>query len=200
MLEATAKIKRSNIISKKKSEGYRFCRRNGSNLLSYSDRADGYNVQTSKPHQTDYGWQNPEPAANNYLECRKPLSSTADCTERAVRPQPSGIPDARFRFAMMMSSQNLLSPFCLTSKYCARYSCRHAGCHSFAPFAVKSSKVTRTTTISNRQERKGRKEDPVLPCAHCGEDYLATSAPTTNGTSTVPTFCDTRSITPNRIV
>jgi hypothetical protein len=39
----------------------------------------------------DCGWQNPELAANNYLECQKSLASKADCIERAEQPQTSGI-------------------------------------------------------------------------------------------------------------
>ena len=53
----------------------------------------------------DCGWQNPEWAADNYLECQNYLASNADCMERAVRTQTSGIRGALFPFAMMISLQ-----------------------------------------------------------------------------------------------
>jgi hypothetical protein len=57
----------------------------------------------------DCDWQNPEPAVNNYLECPRPPASTADCIERAVQLQTSGIRDALFPFAMMISLQKTSS-------------------------------------------------------------------------------------------
>lgn len=58
----------------------------------------------------DYGWQNPELAANNYLEFRKPLASNVDCIGHAAQRQTSGIPAALFPFAMTISfTDDLLS-------------------------------------------------------------------------------------------
>lgn len=53
----------------------------------------------------DCGWQNSEPAANNYLEFRKTLASNADCIQHAAQRQTSGIRAALFLFAMMISLQ-----------------------------------------------------------------------------------------------
>ena len=53
----------------------------------------------------DYGWQNSERAANNYLEFQKPLASNVDCIEHAAQRQTSGIRAALFPFAMMISLQ-----------------------------------------------------------------------------------------------
>jgi hypothetical protein len=51
----------------------------------------------------DYGWQNPELAANNYLERQKPLASKEDCIGHADQPQTSGIRDVLSPLAMMIS-------------------------------------------------------------------------------------------------
>jgi hypothetical protein len=41
----------------------------------------------------DYGWRNPEWAANNHFDCLKSLRSNEDCMERAAPPQTSGMRD-----------------------------------------------------------------------------------------------------------
>jgi hypothetical protein len=53
----------------------------------------------------DCGWRNPEGAASNYIERRKPLASKPDCIPRAVHLQTSGMRDALPQFAMMISLQ-----------------------------------------------------------------------------------------------
>ena len=49
----------------------------------------------------DCGRQNPEEEANNRSEYLKPLASNADCIERAVLPQTSGMRGVLFLFAMI---------------------------------------------------------------------------------------------------
>jgi hypothetical protein len=49
----------------------------------------------------DCGWQNPEQEANNRSESVRSLASNADCMERAVLPQTSGIRGVLSRFAMI---------------------------------------------------------------------------------------------------
>jgi hypothetical protein len=53
----------------------------------------------------DCGSQNPEGAANNYLERQKRPASKANRIARADPPQTSGIRDALPQFAMMVSLQ-----------------------------------------------------------------------------------------------
>jgi hypothetical protein len=64
----------------------------------------------------DCDWQNPEGAANNYLECQEPLASNADYIERAAQPQTSGIRDVLSPSPMMISLQ-LTSPCPLPERY-----------------------------------------------------------------------------------
>jgi len=60
----------------------------------------------------DCGWRNPEPEANNRSAFLKSVASNADCMERAVPPQTSGMRDVLSLFPMIALQPTSDAPPC----------------------------------------------------------------------------------------
>jgi len=84
----------------------------------------------------DCGWQNPEQEASSRSEYLKPLTSNADCTERAFPPQTSGMRGVLSLFAMisLQLTSDVLPSHSLPQLGFRCYSCGDSvvGCFEFS--------------------------------------------------------------------